>query len=437
MKNNNEWNEILNELESHHAIFYKLWSIGRPKFVENIDTAAISFDKFGNYLNFLFNEKFWNALDLNGKLFVVCHEMLHVILNHGIRTKSVSPSNRIASNMALDIVVNHSLISSFGFKREIISKSINYALNQVDENNSADKDQLCWLDTVFPNQDCKSDESFEHYFIKFKKTYNDGMPNMISSLNQGCLDDHEMLSDQDWKNIHDFLSKELSKQELDSIKNFIDKNFISEQNKNNFASNSISNSWVIWEKKNYVQKKKWESVIKKWEKTVLKEVFDYQEQWARVSRRYQNISKKFFISSEVEMYHHDHDDSCDVYFYLDTSGSCWYLKDRFFNAANSLNKSNFKVKLFCFDTQVFETSLESKRIYGGGGTSFSILQEHIENQMREKKIKHPTVFVLTDGYGDSIFLKNPNKWHWFLAEQGTSNYIYKNCKNIYKLENFI
>ena len=95
------------------------------------------------------------------------------------------------------------------------------------------------------------------------------------------------------------------------------------------------------------------------------------------------------------------------------------------------------MRLFCFDTQVFETNLESKKIYGGGGTRFSILEEYVQKQMTTLKISHPTIFVLTDGFGDTIFLKNPKKWHWFIVQYGTNNYIDTECKNIYSLDNFI
>ena len=154
-----EWNDISLRLECHHAVFYKLWSIGKPQLVDNIDTAAVSFDKFGKYINFLFNKDFWNRIDINGKLFVICHEMLHVLLNHGIRSKSVSSSNRVALNISLDVVVNHSLINSFGFQRDMVCKSINKALNSSEED--AKEDCLCWIDTVFPDLNPKENQNFE------------------------------------------------------------------------------------------------------------------------------------------------------------------------------------------------------------------------------------------------------------------------------------
>ena len=62
--NNEEWFEISNELEPHHAVFTKVWQMGKPIFDETIQTAAVQFDKEGNFILFRFNPEFWKSLDL-------------------------------------------------------------------------------------------------------------------------------------------------------------------------------------------------------------------------------------------------------------------------------------------------------------------------------------------------------------------------------------
>lgn len=437
----NEWLEIANRLECHHAIFYKLWSIGKPVLNNSIDTAAVSFDKLGNFILFQFNENFWSNLDIDGKLFVICHEMLHIILNHGKRSKNTLSENKIAANMALDIVVNHSLINSFGFDKKNISKSLNTAFNEMGIDGTKESDCLCWVDNIFPDKKLDDDQYFEFYFNQFKKQYGDGLPNMALKANNGCLDDHSKIEQNEWTEVFKKLSSDLSNEETESIKDFVNKNFLSENQSKIYQmfdkGSSKSDNWVFWKDTKIKKRKKWESVIKNWEMKLLNEVYSDHEQWARIARRYQAISSDFFIPSEIEMYHHGLEEKkIEVFFFLDTSGSCWNLKNRFFNAASSLCKRNFKIRLFCFDTVVKETTLESKKIYGGGGTSFNILEEFVFNQINEKKINHPTIFVLTDGFGDNIFTKNPNKWHWFLTENGTINWIDKNCKKIYNLKDY-
>ena len=46
---NQEWFEISLALEPFHAVFYKLWQMGKPIFNEEIETAAVQFDEVGNF----------------------------------------------------------------------------------------------------------------------------------------------------------------------------------------------------------------------------------------------------------------------------------------------------------------------------------------------------------------------------------------------------
>jgi predicted metal-dependent peptidase len=120
--------------------------------------------------------------------------------------------------------------------------------------------------------------------------------------------------------------------------------------------------------------------------------------------------------TEVDAYKVE-EDRIEVLFALDTSGSCWGLKDRFFKAAMSLPERKFDINLCCFDTSVYETDLASKKVYGGGGTSFSIIEEYIQKQLKDGKMKrYPTVFVITDGDGDRVTPQISKNWYFFLSE---------------------
>ena len=124
----------------------------------------------------------------------------------------------------------------------------------------------------------------------------------------------------------------------------------------------------------------------------------------------------------------------DVFFFLDTSGSCIGLKNRFFSAAKSLDKNKFNIRLFCFDTKVVETTLESNKVYGGSGTYFSILPKYINEVTKNKKYPE-AIFVISDGYGDNLNLeeKFKKRWYWFLTTSYTK--CIEGC-NIYKLSDF-
>ena len=91
--------------------------------------------------------------------------------------------------------------------------------------------------------------------------------------------------------------------------------------------------------------------------------------------------------------------------------------------------------MFCFDTKVYETTLESGKLYGFGGTYFSILEDAIQAAMRKDKVPYPkAVFVITDGYGNDVKPQIPQRWHWFLSTDATSC-IHPDC-HIHPLSKF-
>ena len=405
-----EWIKINNNLEKHHSVFYKLWQVGKPRFTKEIDTAAISFDKDGEYLEFIFNEEFWSNCSFNKKLFVICHEMLHIILNHGKRATNKSIS-KYAINSCLDVVVNHMLISKFGFVRSEIEDSDNY----------------CWVDTIFKDKNPlpATNECFEYYLTLFKQQYGDGGIGEDFSFSPKTVDDHSELF-KDYNQID--LDDEEKASLYDKIKKHIDKNQM---------PGFLSGNWMSVKPQKYRPKKKWETVIKKWTIGKFKNESIEKEQWARKNRRISTLENELMMPSEVEV-----EDlklvksKIKLWFFLDASGSCIDLKDRFFSAAISLPKDKFDINLFTFDTKVMDVNIEKRRIYGGGGTSFKILEEKIQNNIKFKKEKYPNaVFVITDGYGDTINPEKPQNWHWFLTKNGSKSYINKLC-NIYYLSDY-
>lgn len=389
-----EWQDITSSLEEHNAIFSQIWKLGKPIFVDNLETAAVYFDKQGNCISFLFNKEFWKEVSFYDKLFVICHECLHVILNHGVRIRD--SKNNLISNKCLDIVVNHLLVNGFGFER---SKLTNWK-------------EWCWVETVFPDHQVENNQSYEYYFQFFKDIYGDGHPNSVTSL----VDDHSGL-DFDPSSLLKDCSKNLS---------FAEKNFLSDSLDRCFEKGEDSSSLeeiliVSTNKKN-----------KKWDKLILNKCNSKidqieSEQWARQHRRLVSLNTRLFLPSDLEIEERGND-KVNVCFFMDTSGSCWALKDRFFNAANSLS-NKFSINIFCFDSCVYE--VEEKKVFGGGGTSFSILESHVA-----KFPKYPdAVFVLTDGYGDLVTPKHPKRWHWFLTKHNARHCVPKDSF-IYNLEDF-
>ena len=82
---NKEYFDLCRSMEQYHSVFETMWSMGKPSFTSDIPTAAVAFDKDGKYIDFLFNPEFWGELSEYEKIFIICHECLHVILSHGLR----------------------------------------------------------------------------------------------------------------------------------------------------------------------------------------------------------------------------------------------------------------------------------------------------------------------------------------------------------------
>lgn len=401
MISSEEFLEISRSLEEHHSVFYALWDMGKPEFTDEIDTAAIEFNKEGQNIRFLFNPDFWKSCDDYKKKFVICHECLHVILQHGLRTKN--NENPLAVNQALDVVVNHSLLNQFGFNR-----------NKVEG-----EQDLCWTNTVLKGKH-PDNKNYEYYYQHIK-----------ADSKQQTIDLHDSLGD--FSDIINKLNGKLSPEEKESIKSVVEKHFTPNPNlSQNGAGTGEGGQWVFSDAKKIV-KRKWETVIKEWSKKYL-DKFNNVEQWARVNRRFTFMDGDLLLPSEMEVDEAE-DDIIDVWFFQDTSGSCSGFINRFFAAALSLPKEKFNVKMHCFDTSVYETTLESKKLYGFGGTSFHPIESYIQEQIKEKNIEYPkAVFIITDGFGTKVNPQMPKRWYWFLSTN-YSSCIPKEC-NIFQLKDY-
>lgn len=416
-----EWDSLLKQIDDHHSLFYRLGQMGKPVLTTSIETASVSFDKGGDFISFNFNPDFWKECDTYKKLFVICHECLHIMLNHGIRTVNIHTNNRPAANTCLDVVVNHMLTRVFKFDKTKIK----------------DWEKLCWVDTVFINDDgtpkvlwpgylnqlIPDNETYEYYVNKLP----------VKDVYPLTLDNHEGLKECDFEDIIESVLDKLSDEEVIELDNLLD-----EHQDRGTASGGLTASVNL---KKIKRKKKWESVIKDWSIKTLAQVDKHYEQWARQNRRFTLLPQSMFLPSEMEIQELKSDkNKIEVHFFLDTSGSCWDLKDRFFSAAESLPKKRFKIRLFCFDTKVKETNLESKTVYGGGGTSFDIIEDHILKLMKEEKTPYPeAVFVITDGYGNHVNPFKPTNWHWFVSGSGMNTLktlTSKEC-HFYRLANFV
>lgn len=408
-----EFFQISRELERYHAIFYQFWELGVPMFSKRIPTAAVCFDKEGHCVNFLFNPDFWKGLTTTQRNFIISHECLHVILRHGVRSKDCE--NKDGANVAMDVVINEMLCEQFGYDRK-----------EIDPDN-----KLCWMDTIFHNDpEVEKGQSFEYYFKRLPADYKIPDGTML-------VDIHDFL-DKDIDNILKKLGPSLTDEEKKKIRDIVRKQLRSPIQGGTSAGTVALGDWLSVGNQNIKPKQKWETVIRKWMRKYLPNEFDMYEHWARVNRRMVLIPDDALLPSEMELQDKEVEGKIKVFFYLDTSGSCVHLADRFWKAAKSLPKNRFDVRLFCFDVEVYPVTPEMEKkgkVRGGGGTNFEIIEGSIQKIIKADALKtggvvtYPeAVFVISDGEGTPFKTPKPDRWYWFLTERNSQQYIPKSSK---------
>jgi hypothetical protein len=195
--------------------------------------------------------------------------------------------------------------------------------------------------------------------------------------------------------------------------------------------------WTFIDTMGVTYKSKWETIIKKWAMPLISEKRQAAERWGMPHRRTALMPKNGIylpIKMDTDQFVPE-EDMIEVYFFLDTSGSCWGLKDRFFRAAKSLPPKIFKVRLFSFDDVVTELDINKNQVRGGGGTSFSIIEQKIQEICKKENKEYPrAVWVMTDGCGTCVHPQFPDRWGWFLSADYRS-YIPPGSK-IFQLRDF-
>jgi predicted metal-dependent peptidase len=407
-----DFRQISRALERHEGIFAKLWQIGRPIFDDSVGTACVTFNSAGQFISFHFNPKFWEELDLAGRCFIICHECLHIILNHGMRMMGM---NRSIANTTEDIVINELLVKKMGFSREDLPV-------KTDEN--GEKIEYCWFDTVFTSKNgfapdfldtLDKDQNFEYYYDLFKDKLKEQLEKALKSGNLVLVDSHESMEGQDMSDILEEVLNGVSKEELESFKDKLQKGTKKElqksedskekQSKNQKAGSGTGSLIKTIEKRKIIKKKKWETIINKWWKKMLKETEKEIYTFKRKNRRYEYLNSEFLLPALLEEDEIDREKSkIDVLFFLDVSGSVSGLETRFFNAAKSVPSDRFNVELFTFDTQVRKIPKGSYSLHIGGGTCFKCISDYVYQNYYNKGKEKVFCWVISDGIGSDYNL---------------------------------
>lgn len=146
---------FLEQLEDYSVLFRAVAELSQPIYTKQIDTAGVVLQN--GKLYFLINYDFFWKLSEVERLFILCHESLHVFFNHFEYINNLSSGEyklKELANIAMDIVINETLVNHFGFNR----RKLNFYSN-------GQKTKIPFINTVFTK------EQIEKYDIDFQKGY--------------------------------------------------------------------------------------------------------------------------------------------------------------------------------------------------------------------------------------------------------------------------
>lgn len=412
--------DIGNMLSMHHSIFQTFWTIGKPIFTKSISTAAVGFDRHGHVLYLILNPDFWDSLNMINKAFVIAHECLHVVLNHGKRGNEYK--NQKDVNIAQDIVINEMLVSGFGFNKFEIK----------------DWEQFCFVGTVFTSEQIvelgiHTRGSFHYYLELMNKAGVDSQQETIDQHpnggNLGDLDPSiqhyideacqngteaaEVLKSEADHNLSDKEKYDLAKKFEEEVKDANSK----------MAGTIPLGAYITIDPSPKKKKKKWEEIVKKHLRSVIRYESVEKPSWISRDRRSMSLPDELILQG-----HWSHDvpvkSRYKLIFFLDSSGSCVSYAKRFVKMLQTIPEDVFDVEAYAFDCQLYPIDLKTGHIRGGGGTYFNILDEKIREVTKTKR--HPdAVFVLSDGDGNKVSPEKPKLWHWILTPGHHTTYIPK------------
>jgi len=379
--------DISKKIQKYDFFFRLFWDATSINWDSSQTTACINFDKNGKELALSINPDFWKPLNEESKCFVICHELLHVMYEHGKRMLSLKPEELSLYNIAADVVINHTLVDYFDFSRDDLVEFI--------------KDKCCWLDTVFPDtQEIICSNSTEYYYNLLKSNTPEQLPFSLGEIGLGDGED-------DLDALDDFLES------IDPDKTII-KELAKKIVKKRSRSTDKGNTDVEF---NSLTKKKipWESVIKNWTRKAYNEHFSKQARWDRPLPYIENAvipSEPLHINTECNY------SSTNLLFFLDLSGSCSDYFERFAQCAYSIDRKIFNTKFYAFDTKCVDMTFHNRKSAlkaMSGGTEFQCIVDKVSELSKTNSFHNPEIFILTDGYAPVVEYDRPSHWHWFIS----------------------
>lgn len=394
--------EVSITLEEYHRVFTTFWTMASIEWTGEespIQTAAVRFPEFGKP-SLMVNFKFWESLNAVNRIFVIAHECLHVMLDHGIRNaKHVPGATPRLINIAQDITINEIIRDMFDVDREYIQNW----------------EKFCWIDTCF--DDWKNVLRHQNFYY-----YLDLLIKQNKELNVQTLDSHDIQNgcgsgghaEDILDDIAGRLAQELSWEELQKMISAAEK----------ARGRGVGDSpFSVVLKAMEPSELNFTELTKKLERTAKGGKGEkVSSTFARKDRRFNTLGPQFILPGKLSQ--PKPDKKLLIATFFDVSGSCMGHFEKFMkiSAAFESKPDVFELHQHIFDTKVTPVKTGHK-IQIGGGTHFSIIEARCRELAVEKKRYPDCVVVITDGYGNDVHPTFPKRWIWLLTPDGSPSFV--------------
>lgn len=411
--------------KTNHYLAAEITKLGYPKLVTGYPpTAGVMWDEERSKICFMFNEKFAASLTDEEFCFTIAHESRHVIGGHIFLLRDhvdklerlnedKKKINKFVSrfNRAADCVVNDSLVNLYKFpkcfsgkKKDELEACYGKELIGVDCHDLTAMDVYYLLpeDKVGQNnvENHESWKSFLNDDGSMKQEFVDSIKEFINeNMDNSALSDEEMA-------------------EVDKIKDMMGESLDQYTSKSGKAATGKSRSIGGFGTESLNWNKILFSVI---------EIKKVEDIWSRPNRKLISVYPDVILPTAKPQ------EKQEIFVAIDSSSSIDYDALRLFATVLKNSPNNVDIKAISFDTKCYEYDVKgSTDPKGGGGTSFDIVEEYIQNNFK----KYPkAVFVLTDGCGTYVEPQHPNRWCWILYDYANTQFC-ENMKN-YKIEELL
>jgi len=408
--------EIAASIEDYNKVFFTFFELSDVVFDDSVPTAAVWLPRKGK-AEMKLNQEFWDKLTFREKLFVVCHECMHVILDHGIRDgMNVPGATAELVNIAQDITINEMIVDLFHYDREDLR----------------DWKKYCWIDTCFENPILiKRNETFTYYLEELikkpPKSSGAGGPSTLDVHDDGTMTEVEKHARAEMAAT---LAEDLDVADIEKIIKSLPPFFSAS---GGLLAGKVAGvlEHIIAEK---IKKLKvnFSHIIRKLKKTSMKQVEKDVETFTHDSRRFDDVIRSSKASLPgINAVERPVRDRLLTAVFMDISGSCLPYIEIFQKVFLAFDEERriFDTRLYIFDTVVTPVK-PGDHVRIGGGTSFRIIEEECLRLQKDQGRYPDCVVVITDGYGDSVNPKAPTKWVWLLTPtESSAHYISPKSKS--------